>query len=73
MSVARWNATVIDSPDSEPFAVVGDLVVAVWPTLARLRHGGSGTCCTRRERTGQAFWRVASVVFLPVSHVSMAR
>lgn len=29
MPVARWNATVVDSPDSEPFAVVGDLVVAV--------------------------------------------
>jgi hypothetical protein len=29
MSPARWNATVVDSPDSEPYAVVGDLVVAV--------------------------------------------
>jgi hypothetical protein len=29
MAAARWNATVVDSPDSEPYAVVGDLVVAV--------------------------------------------
>jgi hypothetical protein len=29
MSAVRWNATVVDSPGSEPFAVVGDLVVAV--------------------------------------------
>jgi hypothetical protein len=29
MSGVRWNATVEDSPGSEPFAVVGDLVVAV--------------------------------------------
>ena len=29
MSVARWNARVVDSPESEPYAVVGDLVLAV--------------------------------------------
>jgi hypothetical protein len=29
MPAARWNATVIDSPGFEPYAVVGDLVVAV--------------------------------------------
>ena len=29
MSAAHWNATVVDSPESEPYAVVGDLVVAV--------------------------------------------
>ena len=29
MSSAFWNGTVIDSPESEPYAVVGDLVVAV--------------------------------------------
>jgi len=29
MSSARWLATVVDSPDFEPFAVVGDLVLAV--------------------------------------------
>ena len=29
MSVVRWNATIVDSPRSEPYAVVGDLVVAV--------------------------------------------
>lgn len=29
MPASQWNATVVDSPDSEPFAVVGDLVVAV--------------------------------------------
>jgi len=29
MSAVRWNATVEDSPGREPFAVVGDLVVAV--------------------------------------------
>ncbi|MEO6527935.1 MAG: hypothetical protein ABIP93_15050 [Gemmatimonadaceae bacterium] len=29
MSPASWNATIVDSPESEPYAVVGDLVVAV--------------------------------------------
>jgi hypothetical protein len=29
MSSAQWNATIVDSPDSEPYAIVGDLVVAV--------------------------------------------
>ena len=29
MSSAFWNATIVDSPESEPYAVVGDLVVAV--------------------------------------------
>lgn len=29
MARARWFATVVDSPDFEPFAVVGDLVLAV--------------------------------------------
>lgn len=29
MSTAQWNATVVDSPGSEPYAVVGDLVLAV--------------------------------------------
>jgi hypothetical protein len=29
MAAARWNATVVDSPGSEPYTVVGDLVVAV--------------------------------------------
>jgi hypothetical protein len=29
MPAAQWNATVMDSPGSEPWAVVGDLVVAV--------------------------------------------
>ncbi len=29
MPPAHWNATVHDSPESEPFALLGDLVVAV--------------------------------------------
>lgn len=29
MSSAHWNATVVDSPETEPFAYVGDLVLAV--------------------------------------------
>jgi hypothetical protein len=29
MSAGGWNATVVDSPEHEPWAVVGDLVVAV--------------------------------------------
>jgi hypothetical protein len=29
MSSASWNATIVDSPESEPYAVLGDLVVAV--------------------------------------------
>jgi hypothetical protein len=29
MSAVQWNATIVDSPESEPYAVVGDLVVAV--------------------------------------------
>ncbi len=29
MTPAHWNATVVDSPESEPYAFVGDLVVAV--------------------------------------------
>lgn len=29
MPSAHWNATVVDSPESEPYTVVGDLVVAV--------------------------------------------
>ncbi len=29
MTPAHWNATVVDSPETEPYAFVGDLVVAV--------------------------------------------
>ncbi len=29
MTPAHWNATVVDSPESEPYAFVGDLVLAV--------------------------------------------
>ena len=29
MSAAHWNATVVDSPGCEPYAVAGDLVLAV--------------------------------------------
>ncbi len=29
MSPSHWNATIADSPESEPFAVMGDLVLAV--------------------------------------------
>jgi hypothetical protein len=29
VSSASWNATIVDSPESEPYAVVGDLVLAV--------------------------------------------
>jgi len=29
MPAVRWNATVVDSPGSDPFTIVGDLVVAV--------------------------------------------
>ena len=29
MAATRWNATVVDSPGYEPWAVIGDLVVAV--------------------------------------------
>src|SRR3990170_3968887 len=29
MPAVRWHATVVDSPGSDPFTVVGDLVVAV--------------------------------------------
>lgn len=29
MSAAQWNGTVVDSPESEPYAVFGDLVLAV--------------------------------------------
>lgn len=29
MSATQWNATVVDSPESDPYVVVGDLVVAV--------------------------------------------
>jgi hypothetical protein len=29
MPAAQWNGTVVDSPESEPYAVVGDLVLAV--------------------------------------------
>ncbi len=29
MATACWNATVIDSPGSDPFAILGELVVAV--------------------------------------------
>ncbi len=29
MSSAHWNATVVDAPETEPFAYVGDLVLAV--------------------------------------------
>jgi hypothetical protein len=29
MSAAQWHTTVVDTPESEPFAVVGDLVLAV--------------------------------------------
>lgn len=29
MTQIRWNATIADSPESEPYAVLGDLVLAV--------------------------------------------
>jgi hypothetical protein len=29
MSAVRWNATVVDSPDSDPYTIVGDLLLAV--------------------------------------------
>lgn len=29
MSPLRWNATVVDSPGSEPYTIVGDFVLAV--------------------------------------------
>lgn len=29
MSPAHWNATIVDAPESEPYAVMGDLVLAV--------------------------------------------
>ncbi|MEZ4416096.1 MAG: hypothetical protein R3E10_10075 [Gemmatimonadota bacterium] len=29
MSSARWNATVVDAPGQEPFAILGDLLLAV--------------------------------------------
>ena len=29
MSSLSWNATIVDSPESEPYAILGDLVVAV--------------------------------------------
>lgn len=29
MTTAHWNATVVDAPETEPFAYVGDLVLAV--------------------------------------------
>ena len=29
MPASHWNATVVDSPGTEPYTVVGDLVVAV--------------------------------------------
>jgi hypothetical protein len=29
MSALRWNAAVVDSPDSVPYTVVGDLLLAV--------------------------------------------
>lgn len=29
MPAVRWNATVVDSPGSEPFTIIGDLVLAV--------------------------------------------
>jgi hypothetical protein len=29
MSPLRWNATVVDAPGSEPYTIMGDLVVAV--------------------------------------------
>ena len=29
MPAAQWNATVVDSPGSEPYTVIGDLVLAV--------------------------------------------
>lgn len=29
MASLRWNATIVDAPDSDPVSVIGDLVVAV--------------------------------------------
>jgi hypothetical protein len=29
MSPLRWNATVVDAPGSEPYTIMGDVVVAV--------------------------------------------
>lgn len=59
MSSAYWNATVVDSPESEPYAVVGDLVVAV-------RTPRSQDFVTVEvaptARCGQAFQRPAGVL-----------
>ena len=59
MSSAYWNATVVDSPESEPYAVVGDLVVAV-------RTPRSQDFVTVEvaptSRSGPAFQRPAGVV-----------
>jgi hypothetical protein len=35
MSPLRWQVSVADAPDSEPYAVVGDLVLAVRTPRAR--------------------------------------
>lgn len=54
MPAARWNATVVDSPGSEPYAVVGDLVVAVRTPRSRdfvtVEVAPSAQCAPSPER-----------------------
>ncbi len=35
MAATRWNTTVVDSPGYEPFAVVGELILAVLAPRSR--------------------------------------
>jgi hypothetical protein len=55
MPAAQWNGTVVDSPESEPYAVVGDLVLAVrtprsrdFVTVEVARTDHVGTSLTRK-------------------------
>ena len=59
MSAVRWNATVVDSPGSEPFAVVGDLVVAVRTPRSRdfvtVEVAPTSQCAHQLERPAGVF------------------
>jgi hypothetical protein len=60
MAANRWNATVVDAPGSEPWTVMGDVVVAVRTPRSRdfvtveiapVTNGASGASVSRDGTT----------------------
>ncbi|MBC7894955.1 MAG: hypothetical protein H7066_06060 [Cytophagaceae bacterium] len=62
MPAAQWNGTVVDSPESEPYAVFGDLVLAVRTPRSR---DFVTVEVARTDRIGPSFTRQAGVLLSP--------